>query len=229
MSDEFGIARTLDLGALEEELRRLPDVNAARVVADSSGRPVEVHVVATTDKHPKQVVRDVLSVAQASFGLDLDRRVVSVVRLEDEAAAAGPRRIMLHSVAAEQRAGRMMVRVTLEHNGRRVVGTARAGLAHSTRLRAAATAALEALAELLPVAAYGDIETAIIVQTTDRPVALVNVVFGFETREEALSGTSIVGEAGEVEAIVRAVLGATNRRLSALPIPASVSRDAQRV
>jgi hypothetical protein len=229
MSDEFGLPRTLDLRALEEELRRLPDVNAARVVVDATGRPVEVHVVATTEKHPKQVVRDVLSVAQASFGLDLDRRVVSVVRLEDEGTATGPRRIMLHSVAAEQRAGRLMVRVTLEQDGRRVVGTARAGLAHSTRLRAAATAALEALAELLPVAAYGDIETAIVVQTTDRSVALVNVVFGFETREEALSGTAIVGEAGETEAVVRAVLSATNRRLAALPIPAGAARDTQRV
>ena len=106
MSDEFGLSRTLDLQALEEELRRLPDVNAARVVVDAGGRPVEVHVVATTEKHPKQVVRDVLSVAQASFGLDLDRRVVSVVRLEDEgASSSGPRRIVLHSVGAEQRAG----------------------------------------------------------------------------------------------------------------------------
>ena len=227
MNDDFGLTQSLDLRALEEELQRLPDVDAARVVADPSGRPVEVHVIASTDKHPKQVVRDVLSVAQASFGLDLDRRVVSVVRLEDEPSGSAPRRIALHSVTAEQRAGRLMVRVTLEHNGRRVVGTARAGLAHSTRLRAAATAALEALAELLPVAAYGDIETAIIVQTTDRPVALVNVVFGFETREETMSGTAIVGDAGETEAVVRAVLAATNRRLTALAVPSCITRESQ--
>lgn len=229
MNDEFGLTGPLDLAALEEELRRLPDVDAARVVVDAAGRPVEVHVIAATEKHPKQVVRDVLSVAQASFGVELDRRVVSVVRLEDEAAGSGPRRIMLQAVTAEQRAGRLMVRVALQHNGRRVVGTARAGLAHSTRLRAAATATLEALAELLPVAAYGDIETAIVVQTTDRAVALVNVVFGFESREEVLSGTAIVGEAGETEAVVRAVLAATNRRLAALPLPTTASRDPQRV
>jgi hypothetical protein len=228
MNDEFGLVRPLDLPALEDELRRLPDVDAARVVVDTTGRPVEVHVIASTEKHPKQVVRDVLSVAQASFGIDLDRRVVSVVRLEDE-PSRGPRRIALHSVTAEQRAGRLMVRVTLEHGGRRVVGTARAGLAHSTRLRAAATAALEALAELLPVAAYGDIESAIVVSTPDREVALVNVVFGFEAREETLSGTAIVGDAGETEAIVRAVLSATNRRLSALPMPAPALREAQRI
>ena len=229
MSEQFGIARTLNLTALEEELRRLPDVNAARVVADSAGRPVEVHVVATKEKHPKQIVRDVLSVAQASFGLDLDRRVVSVVCLDAERDDVGPRRTVLHQVAAEQRAGRVVVRVVLESEGRRVVGTARAGLAHSTRMRAAATAALEALAELYPVAAYGDIETAIIVQTPTRSLALVNVVFGFETREETLSGTALVGDGGEVEATVRAVLAATNRRLAAIEVPASVQRLAQRV
>src|SRR3954451_4055641 len=72
----------LDLREVERELCRLPEVNAARIVEDEIGRPVEVHILASRDKHAKQIVRDVQSVAMATFGLDLDRRVVSVVQLE---------------------------------------------------------------------------------------------------------------------------------------------------
>src|SRR3954471_6081038 len=83
----------LDLREVERELCRLPEVNAARIVEDEAGRPVEVHILASRDKHAKQIVRDVQSVAMATFGLELDRRVVSVVQLEggvgDEGVVGG--------------------------------------------------------------------------------------------------------------------------------------------
>ena len=78
---------SLDLAEVEAELCRLPDVAAVRIVADSVGRPVEVHVLAHTGKQPKQVVRDVQSVALASFGIELDRRIVSVVQLGPNGAS----------------------------------------------------------------------------------------------------------------------------------------------
>src|SRR5258708_7145278 len=71
----------LDLQAIERELCRLPDVSVARLVADGAGRIIEAHILATQDKHPKQIVRDVQSVALAEFGIEIDRRVVSVVQL----------------------------------------------------------------------------------------------------------------------------------------------------
>ena len=80
MADEQNTA-DLDMAQVEAELKRLPDVVGARVVADDIGRPIEIHVLAETGKHPKQIVRDVQSVALASFGLEIDRRIVSVVQL----------------------------------------------------------------------------------------------------------------------------------------------------
>ena len=72
MNDEAETTST-DLRDVEAELCRLPDVAAARIVADQAGRPIEVHVLAGSGKHAKQVVRDIQSVALASFGLDIDR------------------------------------------------------------------------------------------------------------------------------------------------------------
>ena len=55
-----------------------------RVVGDRIGRPIEVHVLADNSKPAKQTVRDVRSVAQTMFGLELDHRIVSVAQLDYE-------------------------------------------------------------------------------------------------------------------------------------------------
>jgi hypothetical protein len=208
----------IDLAALERELARLPDVNAARIVADDGGRPVEVHVLAASDKHPKQIVRDIQSVAMASFGIDLDRRVVSVVRLDREVSATAPGepRMILRGIVADQQGNRAVLRVRLGRGDTEKVGTAEGSLASTARLRLAAVATLDALRQLVPAAGDADIETATVVRSIERDVAVVNVVFSMQTHEEVLSGSAIVRDAGDVDAIVRAVLDATNRRLPAL-------------
>jgi hypothetical protein len=218
METEDQTGGQIDLTALERELARLPDVTAARIVADEGGRPVEVHVLAASDKHPKQIVRDIQSVAMASFGIDLDRRVVSVVRLDREAheAPAGEPRVILRGVVADQQGHRAVLRVRLGRAETEKVGTAEGSLASTARLRLAAVATLDALRQLVPSTGEADIETATVVRSIERDVAVVNVVFSLPTHEEVLSGSAIVRDAGDIDAIVRAVLDATNRRLPAL-------------
>jgi hypothetical protein len=109
---------------LERELCRLPEISAARVVTDESGRPTEVHILADTAKHAKQVVRDVQSVALASVGIELDRRIVSVVQLGSPTNGNGHTeaaedvidlgfRPVLVNTTAEVSGLRSLVRVTL--------------------------------------------------------------------------------------------------------------------
>src|SRR5262249_9746872 len=108
----------VDLLAVERELCRLPDVGVARLVADDAGRIIEAHIIAAPTKHPKQIVRDVQSVLLAEFGLELDRKVVSVVQLgdddlprpADERVAGRP---SIVSIQGETNGLRSLVRVTL--------------------------------------------------------------------------------------------------------------------
>src|SRR5207244_81264 len=88
---------------LETELCRIPEVTAARIVVNDQGKPTELHILALPDKHAKQVVRDIQSVAMASFGLDLDRRLISVVQLEGQETTTvgnGERRATMSDAAA---------------------------------------------------------------------------------------------------------------------------------
>ncbi|MCZ7524946.1 MAG: hypothetical protein M5U14_00255 [Acidimicrobiia bacterium] len=211
----------LDLHDIERELCRLPDVQAARIVADEKGRPVEVHVLAEPGKPAKQVVRDVQSVALASFGLELDRRIVSVVQLGggdgEGAPAGGPSfRPVIVGINPETSGLRSLVRVTLAHEGEETVGFAEGSIASASRHRLVAFATLDALRQLDPAAASVDVESAQIVRVGVHDVAVVTVVFVVPPSEEVVSGSAVVRQHHEADAVARAVLDATNRRLARL-------------
>lgn len=76
------------LSQLEEELRKVPGIRNARVVGD--GEPTEIHIVAGPSRSPKQLVRDVQSLSAAGFGMSIDHRIVSVVRVNESAAPPTP-------------------------------------------------------------------------------------------------------------------------------------------
>jgi hypothetical protein len=215
---------TPDLTDLERELCRLPEVNAARIVTDQVGRPTEVHILASPAKHAKQVARDVQSVAMASFGLDLDRRIISVVQLDGgqlDAAAASPGapaepRVVIGGISSEQNGLRTLVRVTLQRGETEGAGFAEGSIAATARPRLVAQATLDALRQLLPAAECADIEVATVVRVGTREVALANMVFVIPPHEDVVSGSALVRGANETEAVARAVLDATNRRLPQL-------------
>jgi hypothetical protein len=208
----------LDLIAIEREVCRLPDVSVARLVADGAGRIIEAHIIATPAKHPKQIVRDVQSVLLAEFGLELDRRVVSVVQLRTDALGAplderGPGRASIVSIQGETNGLRSLVRVTLGNDAGEAVGTAQGSIATTARHRLVANATIDALRRLDPAAECLDVEHAQVVRVGDSDVAVVTVVFVAPPTEQVVSGSAIVRANHDADAVARAVLDATNRRL----------------
>jgi hypothetical protein len=81
------------LDRLEAELKKIAGVKNARIIGTDG--PEEIHVVATSARSPKQVVRDVQSLAAAAYGLPIDHRIVSVVQLEEAEPPAPPSTIKL--------------------------------------------------------------------------------------------------------------------------------------
>jgi hypothetical protein len=217
----------VDLEELEQELGRIPEITAVRVVADDQGRVAEVHVLSLPHKHAKQVVRDVQSVAMATFGLDLDRRIVSVVQLDALASSSltGPdgdgeddpgNRINVDGVTADRNGLQCTARVVLTRGEQTATGTAEGLVAPSSVLRLVAQATIAALRHLEPAAARADVETSTLIRLGERAVAVSTVVIVVPPYEEVISGSAVVRAAGELDAIARSVLDATNRRLSQL-------------
>jgi hypothetical protein len=213
----------LDLADVEREICRLPDVSIARIVSEPSGRVTEVHVVAAPGKHPKQIVRDVQSIALASFGLELDRRIISVVQLgaqllDGEHMPLGNRPSIV-AITAEASGLRSLVRVTLSRDDEEAVGFAEGSIASTARHRLVATATVDALRQLEQAAECIDVDHAQIVRVGSLDVAIVTVVFVVPPSEQLVSGSAIVRPQQEADAVARAVLDATNRRLAYVTLP----------
>ena len=237
----------IDLTALERELCRIPEVTAARVVVGADGGVEEVHILSSPAKHAKQVVRDVQSVAMATFNLDLDRRIVSVVQLDatstgggatagigedgDDAGLLGTAgngsphrtgapvdapRINVDSVSAARAGLQCTAQVMLRRGDQEATGVAEGLVATSNVLRLVAQATIGALRQLEQAAARAEVEAAKVLTLGDRTVALATVVIVVPPYEEICSGSAVVRAAGELDAVARAVLDATNRRLPQL-------------
>ncbi|AGL49594.1 hypothetical protein THMA_0684 [Thermotoga maritima MSB8] len=65
---------------LEEVISKISGVISAKVI-EEDGQPREIHVIADPSRNPKQIVRDIETVALASLGMKIDRRIISVAQL----------------------------------------------------------------------------------------------------------------------------------------------------
>jgi hypothetical protein len=210
-----------ELRELEDELCRLAGILAVRIVGDPAGRPVEVHVLSDQTKPAKQTVRDVRAVAQTMFGLELDHRIVSVAQLNTNEQntpvgielARADVRSRVTSIKVEAVGLRAQVRVTLVEGEREHTGYAEGSVASVARPQLVATAALDAIRQMEPAAEAIHIASAEISRIGSNRVAIVTVVYVDPPVELVVSGSAVVRRDRD-DAVARALLDATNRRLA---------------
>lgn len=226
------------LDRLETELKRIAGVKNARIMGTET--PEEIHIVASATRSPKQVVRDVQSLAAAGYGLPIDHRIVSVVQLEDSdpppppstikldppvdepapATVGAPprhddRRPVLERVVLGTRGTAGWVEVGLKWpDGTETDGSGNAGPSRETRARGAAKAVVKALE---PILSDRGVELEID-QVLIHRMESADSVFVRATFFEGGSAIPVVGSAivhdDVASAAVRALLHAVNRKLT---------------
>ena len=200
------------LPELEATLNRLPSVQAVRIVTGPDAKPTEVHVLASAGKTPKQLVRDIQSVAMAQFDLEVDHRIVSVVQFDESVTtSAQGHRVHIASITAQTTGLESTATVTLASDGSLYDGSATAPATLSSRPRLIARATLNAVRQVLAVGA-ADIEHAQVVQVGGREVAVCVIQHVTADGESTLTGSALV-RGDEADAVARAVLDGLNRRL----------------
>lgn len=217
-------------------LRTLPAIASARLLRDADGTVRDVHVLATTDLAPKQIVRNVESALLARFGVRLDHRAISVAqsataRVAEAARAPAPaaapaataatvvvkaapapgRGIYFEDVEVRRsRSAGLACTVTLRAGADRHTGEASGVETARARGELAATATVRALTPLLSDGVSLAFESCMVVSSSDRDFAFV-VVSGRSGRETTiLSGSCEVRDGVETAAAL-AVLDATER------------------
>jgi hypothetical protein len=215
------------LRALEEDLLKISGVLSSRIVGDKA--PSEIHIVANTDRSPKQVVRDVQSLAAARFGISIDHRIVSIVQIGDEShsqksqaqdltssdvLADEIRRPLLDRVVFASKGNSGWVKVALRWpDGELTEGADVCGATRESRGRAAAVAVQRSLESRMSKRnAVLDIEDVLIQRLGSDESVTVRAVI-----HESGGGTQLVGSAliydDVATASVHATLHALNRKL----------------
>ena len=211
------------LNALEQDLVRIMGVSSARVVGD--GAPREVHVVASSSRPPKQVVRDVQSLAAARFGITIDHRIVSVVQMDEEkpqeagihsadADPADDRRPAVDRVVFATRGDTGWIRVGLRWpDGEVTEGAGAAGATRDARARGAVNAVHQALEPLLASRNVSlDLEHLLISPMGSNDSVVVKLGWHESGNSTTLIGSALV-EDDIASATVRSMLQAVNRKL----------------
>lgn len=204
----------MNLREFEERLTRQPGVEAARVVSDGGGKVTEIHLITDLEKPAKQVVRDVQTLAQAAFGVSIDRRVVSVVQLPDAELSQGDRPVIV-DVAERLDGSHSRVSVTLSWQGDSLVGEVGGAAGNTSRHRLIAEATIAALRQALQETAAFGVSSVDIATLGGQRLAIAQVVIVTDADEHLMVGSALAdGDASR--AVVRAVLDALNRRIPEL-------------
>jgi hypothetical protein len=218
---------------LERAIAGIQDVSSARIVTDSGGGILEIHVDADTARSAKQLSRDVESLLMARFGVEIDYRKISVVRsdgdgdsgdaphLKKKQAPAGfylapdEKRIEFVGVSLAQTSGLAQVRVELCRDEIATVAEVRGADSLDSVNRIIAEATLEGAQRFFE---DGGLFTVTAVERSTlggKPIIAVSVAHVSERQERTLVGACLLN--GDVpRAVSLATLDAVNRFLRRL-------------
>ncbi len=227
----------------ETAIRRLRDVEGVSVRVDDS-ELVEIHVVSSSERSPKQIVRDVQAVLRTDLGVSIDHRIVSVALARPAgelparpAAAAAPARMPLPARAADPPAPvparddriryenanlivhgqRTQAQVELRWKGLPRIGNASGWSARDDAHRLVAQATALAVQEFLSDPIALNVREVSFLETGGQRVAVVVISLLAHRHEKVLCGSCTV-ERDTTQAVVLATLSALNRLVAGMRV-----------
>jgi len=218
----------------ESAIRSLRDVEGVSIQAD--GEDIrELHILTTSTRPAKQIVRDVQTLLLTKFNRSIDHRVVSVAYADPHGApapasaapelapapAAAPvaateeERVRFTSVNLYVTGSRIQAQVELKWKGVTRVGSAAGFGTRDGASRLVAEATVAALQEYVEDELALSVEDATVVKTGRHDVVVVSLALLSHRQSKALTGCCTV-EQDAHQAVVLATLMALNRVVGGL-------------
>jgi hypothetical protein len=206
-------------------LSQVSGVHVACAVLNQNHDVAEIHIIASANRKPKQIIRDVETMLLVKHNIRIDYRKISLVQVPDEQLLRVPvARPEIRKVVEENLGSEKRVRVEIQGASRIVIGEALEKVDNPLPFQTGAQATINALEKL--VGKYIDVrleETATMRIGTHDILMVVVSCLGHD-REEVFVGTSFVGSR-PVESAARATLDALNRRIHNLTLQSPRQSD----
>ena len=214
-------------------LAHLPGVFAAGLRFDNE-QLVEIHILASTERNPKQIARDVQSALFAAYNVEVDHRIISIAQLpedpflpkeltevEDQAPqpefdTARSVRLLFTGIDTNLKDGSYQVKVHLSHEGANYTGEAKCRDTNIQRSRTIATATLNAVHAFLGREYFSLLEVKHInIWGVTVVITVVEYVEKDSSEPLILIGAAVQHDNASV-GIVRSTLDGLNRSISKL-------------
>ncbi|MGI1659212.1 MAG: hypothetical protein ACRKFN_09560 [Desulfitobacterium sp.] len=208
----------------EQAIKKVRSVISTRIKANAANEIVEIHILANSDRNPKQIVRDVESMLAAQFSIEIDHKIISVVQIEQleqqesETETSSPSlngtqlRPKLVSVSLRTINTKAEIKVELSIGDEIYEGVASGTSTTYTKLRLLVEATINALHTSLTNKLIFATEDVAITRLGKHHVAQVVLSLITPFGEQSLVGCALVKN-DEREAVVKATLDAVNRKL----------------
>jgi hypothetical protein len=207
-----------DFDALERDIGVLRGVTHARLVAEK-GRIVECHVISDASKDPRQLKRDIETLAIAKHDCELNHKAISItelpgveIRVRDLPLGGGDVPLELVSVSTTIRGGLVTCKVVVRHGDATGEGFEHGGATPRRLRRVVAKAALDACSSALADKLPADVDNALIA-TEDPDVATITLAFVDADGDETIVGGARPVRGDENEAFAAAVVDTVRRHL----------------
>ncbi|MGE4274001.1 MAG: hypothetical protein AB7E31_14255 [Desulfitobacterium sp.] len=206
----------------ENAINMIRSIISSRIKGNEANEIEEIHVIADSQRNPKQIVRDIESILAAQFSLEIDHKIVSIVQLEQEEcgkktfssipAKMAPMRPKLVSISLRSVNTQSEVKVELSRGDEIVEGVASGISTAHNKLRLCVEATIQALASSFMGKLVFATEDVIINRLGKHQIAQVAISLITPVGEQTLVGCALV-QSDEREAVVKAALDAVNRKL----------------
>lgn len=207
----------IDREEIERNLCQIAEVEAARIVNDTNNLIQELHILASDQRAPRQIVRDIESLLMARFDIAVDHKKISVAQIDITAITPlktqNSGRLKIGNIALDVEDYEATVEVTLSQGEALSLGTAKGPASQNGRLRLAAVATLEAAAKCLSPNSGLALEHISIVPTSSGKIAVACISVVTKVGETQYAGSAMV-ETNECDSAVKATLSAINRHLT---------------
>ena len=196
---------------IEKHIMKLPDVLSCRLKRIQD-QIVEIHILSTFGRNPKQISRDIQSLCMAAYDIEVDRKIISVAQTySDEQYISS--RVLFKEVSHHVKESQISeVRVTIGFSEEEKTGFVTGVNSKSNNNRMVVAATIKALSEIFKLSSQLVLEEVRVVEISGEEAVLVAicVMNGFD--EEIVVGTALLKRSLN-ESIVRATLDALNRKI----------------
>ncbi|MGV8146867.1 MAG: hypothetical protein ACLKAK_10965 [Alkaliphilus sp.] len=173
---------------------------------------IELHVMASIDRNPKQISRDIQSILFANFDINCDHKKISIAQVNHSTISRSDKRIEIDELFYTTSGNFFKAGISLTQNGTKYHSKKEGLNTTNNNSKIIANATLDALKQIIGNSIGFIAEDVEKINIGKKQIIVVAVTVILNHNEETLLGTSVIHDDIK-KSIVKATLDAVNRKI----------------